>query len=96
MPRKNSKARSPKKPMSVEAKRREQAVKRFQSYVNTYVNTFGTPDRIQHLSMDTILEDFLYGLGTILDYQEYNGPDGYRRFKKYLSEKLMMEMLRGR
>ena len=96
MPRKNSNAKPLKRPLSQSARKRQKVLTGFQNYINSYVNTFGTEGRIEHISDKDMIDDFIYGIGISIDYKEYHGPDGFKRFKKELSEKFLMEVLSGR
>jgi len=51
----------------------------FQNYVETYTERYPDQQNIMFL-------DMLYGIGISVDPVEYKGPDGFKRFIKWMAE----------
>lgn len=97
MPRKNSKAARPKKAkISVHILRKRRILTQFKNYVDQYIESYDRADRLDWLHEESIIDDFLYGVGLAIDEETYRGADGYDRFKKMLSERFLVEMLNGK
>lgn len=55
-------------------------LEKFKEFVNTYDKQMGHEDYEE----ETIINDFLYGIGLCLDEDEFSGADGFKRFKDKL------------
>lgn len=56
---------------------------KFKNYVNTYDQQVGH----ENYSVETVLNDFLYGIGICIDEaidEDFGGADGFNRFKQFL------------
>lgn len=56
-------------------------LEKFKNYVNTYEKQPGHKD----YSVETIVNDFLYGIGICLD-KSYEYSDGFLKFKEFLAQ----------
>jgi len=57
-------------------------LEKFKDYVNTYENQTGH----ENYSKETVIDDFIYGIGICLDEEKYKNADGYAKFKDRILE----------
>jgi len=62
-------------------------LEKFKNYVNTYDTQIG----FKNYSKETVINDFIYGIGICINEEEYKNADGFKRFKKYLSKHFGIE-----
>lgn len=57
-------------------------LEKFKDYVNTYEKQTGH----ENYYKETIIDDFIYGVGICLDEDKYSNADGYYKFKESLEK----------
>ena len=62
----------------------EEAVKSQQEYWNTYDKQHG----YKSYSVETLIDDALYGLGLAIDPSQFQYANGYKKFKEMLIDHL--------
>jgi hypothetical protein len=58
-------------------------LEKFKEFVSTYDQQTGH----ENYSVETVLNDFLYGIGICID-EDFEGADGFKRFKGFLIKHL--------
>jgi len=69
-------------------KKRKKDVERIVKSLKKFINTYDKQTHYQNYSNDTIIDDFLYGLGVAFDSEKHSFANGYKKWKQKLTAHL--------